>query len=144
MTAGIPNLEALIERLEQATEEAREATRGAHSAIKALRQAEQGAIAARRELEEAAISAVEERLGQLITEGLQEFRDGYRRVMEKHDDRIGERFERLANRAMYGNAQGKGVNIFDRLREQALLWDKIITEQSTGLPAIKARPKSWP
>jgi hypothetical protein len=142
MTAGIANLEATIARLEAATSEAREATRHAHSATKAMRQAEKGARAAIAEMEAAAVKSVEERIGEAISEGLEQYAATLKKATGDGYDNVVRQFDRMLNSCMYGNEHGKGVNIFDELRQRAKELDEMFTLDAltvTRVPAAAPR-----
>jgi chromosome segregation ATPase len=130
---GIPDLEAVISRLEEAAEEARAATREANSAAKALRQAERDARATIADLEKAAIKTVEDRIREAIRTGLDAYVTTVREATSEGYDHVMAQFDRLMRIAMYGNEQGRGENIFDRLRARAEELDGILG--APGRPA---------
>lgn len=139
MAEGINNLEAVIARLEQATADAQEATREAHSATKAVRQAERDIRATMAELNKAAGVAVEERMGEAIAAGLEEYKDTIKQVTKEAHDHVSDVMFKLANLCMYGNEQGRGPNIFDELRATADQWKKqmgIVDDLPTLRPRV--------
>jgi hypothetical protein len=97
-------------------DEIREATREAHSAIKALRQAERDARAAQRDLEAAVMTTLGEGIQKQVDAGLTTYVKQLHVAIENHRETVTSTLSRLANRAMYGNEAGKGINIFDAMR----------------------------
>lgn len=117
MAEGIANLEAVIERLEAATADARLATREAHEATKAYRQARREAAATVEEIRAAAESRVDDLLGVAVAKGLEKYTGTIRTATEQAHDHVQKQFERLTNVCLYGNEAGKGVNLFDEMRD---------------------------
>jgi|ERR687885_773425 hypothetical protein len=101
-----------------AADELRELITEAHSTIKALRQAERDAKVALRELDEGVRQHVKDHIQQVVNEGLQAYREQLVSVVDRHARDLVEHVTRCANRAMYGNPKGVGVNVFDVMRER--------------------------
>lgn len=121
MTA-LRNLEERISKLELAAEEIREATREAHSATKALRQAEKGV---RDLLAQGVTDLVHEAIGSAVNSGLVDLGAQFRRAQDDAFDRVGAAFEELARIYLTGN--GKEISI-PELVEQRLAGIRAIRE----------------
>jgi Sec-independent protein translocase protein TatA len=122
---GIPDLAALIDRLETATEEAREATRDAHSALKEMRKASRELRAEVADAEfaaaKAARQAIDEAVSAQVDEALEEYKATVQAAIGTSSRKVRDTMERLANVCMYGNEQGRGIYVFEELRERAML-----------------------
>jgi hypothetical protein len=118
---GIANLEAVIERLEQATADARAATRETHEAIKAMREVRKEAQATLNELRAAAHAQVMDLIEDAVRKGLESYSETIRVQTKTAHDTVMRGFQKLINVCIYGNEQGRGVSLFDEMRD-TLQW----------------------
>lgn len=137
MTEGIANLEALIERLEQATAEAREATSEAHSATKALRAVERDIATL---LDTTAGELVNTKLGELVSESIEKIRDAVLAWSDAAHQRVDDSFRRHMNLCLHGNEQGKGPSLTVEVRDQLLLGNELLARMNAQLVASNPSP----
>jgi len=135
MAEGIANLEAVIARLEQATADARAATREAHEATQAWRQAEKDARRVLAEVQAASKKRVDDLIGEAIAEGLAGYADTIQQATKQAHDHVQDQFDKLMNSCLYGNTQGRGVNIFDEMRARAK--EMMVATDRRNLPRLK-------
>jgi hypothetical protein len=137
---GIATLQAVIEHLEQATAEAREATRETHSAIKALRQAEREARSTAREITDDFGKTMGEQVQRVVDEGLAELREVIRSTCELASDKVDTVFDRHVNLLLYGNEQGRGVSLLDRISAMLHVGEKALRMMTDELPRLPPQP----
>lgn len=97
-------------------DELRELTREANSTIKALRQAERDAKDAHKALEQRVRELYHEHMQATIDAGMAAYRQQLTEAIDKARESALELIQRKANKAMYGNEKGHGMNIFDAFR----------------------------
>lgn len=114
-TDGVPRLETLIERLEAATADVRLAITEAHSVIKTLREVERDGRALIVDIELAAHVQTADRLNDAVTAGLAALQGSYQKALDYQMERVKKVFDESMNVCLYGNKQGRGVNVFDEL-----------------------------
>lgn len=136
MAEGIVNLEATIERLHAATEEAREATREAHSAIKALRQVERDIKATAEDQRLAAMTMVKDTLNEAVEEAMKQLKEATGKAVEHSLRRADAIFTKQTNLALYGNAEGRGVSVIDRIGQQLAQGERALGAMHNGLPRL--------
>lgn len=144
MTEGIAALQAVIEHLERATADAREATRETHSAIKALRQAERDARATARELQEDLGKTMGDQIEQLVERGLVDLRETITTTCETAADKVEALFDQTANVLLFGNAQGRGENMLDRIAAMLALGEAALGRMNNSLRLPRLPPQSPP
>lgn len=133
MTEGLANLQDVIARLEQATADAREATRELHSAIKDYRAEKKAVEAICSAVKTKAYVAIEEVLQPVIDTQVDQIHDGFNEFAASERERINEYIRKTANMALYGNTQGKGLSIFDEMRDQLMAARNGITGPCGGV-----------
>lgn len=113
---GLSDLEQVIERLEAATEEAREMTRELHSAIKIARSAERDLEAAMKRCGEEIPRLTDDYMAEAMKEGLDTWGAEVHRAIEVSVQKVHTLFEQHMNLALHGNVQGRGPSVLDEVR----------------------------
>lgn len=142
MAEGIVALQGVIEHLERAAADAREATRETHSAIKALRQAERDARATARELQDDFGKNMGAQIERLVENGLDELREVITGTCETASAKVEALFDKNVNILLYGNEQGRGVSMLDRIGATLAVGEKALGTMVNDLPRLK--PQSPP
>lgn len=114
---GIADLQATIDKLEAATDQAREVTRELHSAIKAARATEREMHGTVNRVKVELAAVVEEAIEVNVEAGLAAWSDAINTQIASSTKDMGRRMERAANVCIYGNEQGTGKPVFDAIRE---------------------------
>jgi hypothetical protein len=137
--AGLDDLNTLIGRLDEATAEARDATRELHSALKTARQMHRELDELARRCQDQVPGLVDKTMGTIIARELTHYTEVMQEECEAAAGRISDMFDRHMNLCLYGNAQGRGENVFEKLR-QAVLRANLVVAAQNGMPPMPVPP----
>jgi hypothetical protein len=128
-------------QLEAATAQAREVLGELRSELKEVRRVRRELDAAVVEVEERIRKRIDEEFGDLVKEGLDGYADSLRTYTDDAYQRCAREMQKMANRCMYGNEQGRGPTIFELIRDKLQRLDAKIVVLDGRVPQM---PKSSP
>lgn len=126
----------IADRLETATADARDLLGELRSELKEARRVRRDLDQAVEDIRPRLESMVAEQMAPIVRDGMEQYGAVVRRITAQAYDDVAGEMQKMANVAMYGNAQGRGTNIFDELRSRIEEWD---VHLAGGLPRALPR-----